>query len=176
MAPRAAWTVGRCGLFGGEFAKGGLGGGKISVGQTEVGQHGARVERREIFHTHVGRRVRERGQEERNRISRRTGVEVARDNVQRRAVRRVQGAIRRHAGSQGGQQRGKRRAVGGRQHQQIGKRPALRIEHVLAFRACGRTFQREGEEFRKGHPCAALEGLHSVRQIAADAGVALADP
>ena len=175
-APKAAWTSSRSGLFGGKFAKGGLGGGEISIGQTEVGEHGARIERREIFYAHFGRFLCERGQEERNRASRDAGVEVARDDVQRRAINRVQGAFRRHAGSQGGQQRRKCRAIGRREHQQIGERPALRIEHVFAVHTGGRILQCEGEEFRKAHPCAALERLNSIRQVAADAGIPLADP
>ena len=108
--------------------------GKIAIGQPQIGQHGTRGERRHGLRCapRGGWSVDRRQGKRKADAASDAGAEVALDGVERRVIHRVQSALRRHAGSEGGEQRGKSGAIGGRQHQQIGERPTLRVEDALA--------------------------------------------
>ena len=104
----------RGGPFRGEFAEGGLGSGKVAVGQTEIRQHGARRERRHGLNSHLRRCSGDGRQGKRTRATRDAGTQVTLDGNERHVIDGIQGALRRHSRGEGGEERGKRRAIGGR--------------------------------------------------------------
>ena len=55
MVPSGGEDVARGGLFGGQFAEGGVGAGQIAIGQPQIGQHDTRGERRQALDAHLRR-------------------------------------------------------------------------------------------------------------------------